>query len=250
MTGGRRAILAVAGILAAAGAACLGAVIVRKEQIKSADNELVKERAVLDAVFSEMETAVFPYLPDTEGGQDSVPEAGHVPGEVYARLTVPGTEMDLPVMMPDKNDPDKYLYRDMYGKESVYGSVYADTAAGPEALSLVLYGHHMKNGAMFGKLENYLDETWCENHGELILRTRAGTYRYAPSAVIRFSPDDPETAKALSFMRSSDPQYLAGRARKTGKLYSVPEGEKHLVLVTCEYSVKDGKLAVIFDMKE
>ena len=246
----RKMTVAAAVILAAAAAACLGAVIVRKEKLKNADNELVKERAVLDAVFPEKEAEILPLLPDTDGGPDSIPEAGSAPAELFGRLTVPGTDLDLPVMMPDENDPDKYLHRDMYGKESLYGSVYADTAAGPEAVSLVLYGHHMKNGAMFGILENYLDESWCENHRELILRTRAGTCRYAPSAVIRFSPDDPETAKALSFVRPSDPQYLAGKAREIGKLYSVPEGEKHLVLVTCEYSAKDGKLAVIFDLKE
>lgn len=53
-------------------------------------------------------------------------------------------------------------------KEERAGSVFLDSAAGiyPKDKNIVLYGHNMSNGSMFGELKNYKDISFYKEHPE------------------------------------------------------------------------------------
>ena len=86
--------------------------------------------------------------------------------ETIGWITVPGTKCDNPVVKTKDNE--KYLDTTFEGKKSKYGTIYADMACKIEkpihadvdpatAMSdnIILYGHHMRDGTMFGELKNY-----------------------------------------------------------------------------------------------
>ncbi len=65
--------------------------------------------------------------------------------------------IDYPVVQGDDND--FYLKHNIYGEESVSGSIYADyrepLTADSEPANLILYGHNMKSGEYFAKVTRY-----------------------------------------------------------------------------------------------
>ena len=72
-------------------------------------------------------------------------------------ITVPNTQIDNPIYQTDNND--FYLNHNQQKQKSIYGALFFDyqnviTEAETDK-NLVVYGHHMKNGSMFGNLTKY-----------------------------------------------------------------------------------------------
>ena len=73
-------------------------------------------------------------------------------------ISIPGTRIDYPVMQT-KDDPDFYLKHAFDKSYSNYGVPYAaENCDADISDNMVLYGHHMNNGSMFGSLKKYKDE--------------------------------------------------------------------------------------------
>ncbi len=64
------------------------------------------------------------------------------------------TLLDEPVMQRDET---YYMDHDLLGKPNVNGALFLDSGISLKTrpYSLVIYGHNMKTGAMFGCLRNY-----------------------------------------------------------------------------------------------
>lgn len=80
--------------------------------------------------------------------------------EIVAWLEIPGTDyIDYPVLSHDGDDINNqyYLYRDVHGNYSGYGSLFIDyrSKGGVDAKNVIVHGHHMQNGQMFQNLMNY-----------------------------------------------------------------------------------------------
>lgn len=76
---------------------------------------------------------------------------------------VPGTDLNYPVVQtPD--DPDYYLHRDFYEKNSRHGTVYAHDQADLDTPSdnVTIYGHNMTDGSMFAVLHKYSNKAYWE----------------------------------------------------------------------------------------
>lgn len=175
---------------------------------------------------------------EDSSGEAAAPEK--IPAEFFGRLLIPQTGTDLPVMQPPKDDPEKYLHRDMNGRESAYGSVYAVPGTDLSSSCLMLCGHHMKNGAMFGRIGE------LENGARVILVTGNGTRTYTVTALFTVTPEEEETVRALSLRSEKDGEQLAAHAQKTGRLYRRPvPGKRYLALVTCEYKRPGERLVVL-----
>ena len=68
---------------------------------------------------------------------------------------IDGTNINYPVMQ----NGDFYLHRNVYKNYSSSGTPYlAEHCNLKTSDNLIIYGHHMKNKAMFGALEDYKKE--------------------------------------------------------------------------------------------
>ena len=83
--------------------------------------------------------------------------------DLVAWLHVPDTVISYPVMWTP-GDETYYLYRNYDGTENQNGSLLLDTDSSldPLTTNLIIHGHDMRSGAMFGNLTDYADETYCE----------------------------------------------------------------------------------------
>ena len=120
--------------------------------------------------------------------------------DICAWLSLPGTEIDLPVLQG--RDNIKYLSTDAYGNYHMAGSVFLDTRNSRQFADpyLLLYGHNVENGALFAGLLEYRDETFFAHcaDGRLILPDK--TWSLHPFACFQTEEREP-----LVF----DPEYAA-----------------------------------------
>lgn len=100
-------------------------------------------------------------------------------------LKIDGCDIDYPVMQTSNNE--YYLdhnYNQDYDKN---GSLFLDkdcTPAFPND-NMIIYGHHMKSGKMFGKLNNYSKQDFWEKHPNFTFDTIYETGTYAVMYVFR-----------------------------------------------------------------
>lgn len=76
---------------------------------------------------------------------------------------------------------DYYLRRNYLKEEETAGSIYIDGNNNPDLsdVHMLIYGHNMRNGSMFGKLNLYkTEEDYFENHRYFQLITETGAFRY------------------------------------------------------------------------
>ena len=97
--------------------------------------------------------------------------------DIAGWLYCPGTVINYPVMQTDDND--FYLHHDFRGEYSPGGALFADSACAfhtPNS-ALVIYGHNMKDGSMFGTLTRYRDRAYFEENPDMWLLTPERDYR-------------------------------------------------------------------------
>lgn len=87
-------------------------------------------------------------------------------------LKIPDTRIDYPVMQT-KEDEEYYLYRNFYKESDKNGCLVLAAAADIDEPSgnLLIYGHNMKSGEMFGDLDYYKDQTYAAEHADILLYT-------------------------------------------------------------------------------
>ena len=73
-------------------------------------------------------------------------------------IKVPNTKIDYVVVKPPEGeDHEYYLYRDFYQNYDIYGTVFMDYRSSLDSKNMILHGHHMQDGRMFGTLKYYED---------------------------------------------------------------------------------------------
>lgn len=167
-------------------------------------------------------------------------------GECIGWLSIPGTGVDYPVMHTP-GDPQKYLRKDFYGEYSYSGVPFLDSRCSLKSGNLMIYGHNMKNGTMFGSLRNYTDEEYLKGHPVIEFETQSGCTEYAVFAVATVkkwddwysfieASDQPDFEKKMEFIRRRV-LYITDIIPKYG--------QQLLTLSTCYGSGGDGRLLVI-----
>ena len=136
--------------------------------------------ALIEAESSTTESVPTEPTPTPEPSPEPTPEPCVSPYSTFfeeypdlvAWLHVPDTVISYPVMWTP-GDETYYLYRNYDGTENQNGSLLLDTDSSldPLTTNLIIHGHDMRSGAMFGNLTDYADETYCEQHKEMLLFT-------------------------------------------------------------------------------
>ena len=74
-----------------------------------------------------------------------------------------------------------YLYHHMDGSYNILGSIFAEkgTSEDLDDAHIILYGHNMASGQMFGQLSNYTDTGFWKNHSYVYIYTPDRTMTFA-----------------------------------------------------------------------
>ena len=158
-------------------------------------------------------------------------------------LCIPDTAINYPVVHTPA-DPERYLHLNFYGEYSASGVPFLDHRCVTGSDNLIIYGHNMKNGTIFGSLKQYLNKSYLEEHPIIEWETSAGCERYAVFAVAAVKSSD----DWYSFISADDPTdwivYILQKATLTTE-FAPASGQQLLTLSTCYGSGEDGRLLVV-----
>ena len=109
--------------------------------------------------------------------------------DVYAWLSIPGTEISYPVLQHPEDDT-YYLYRNLYGESDSNGAIYTEASYSNKDFTdpvTIIYGHNMRNGKMFGTLQNtYSSKEALEEFSEIIIYLPDRELHYTVFAAVPF----------------------------------------------------------------
>lgn len=98
--------------------------------------------------------------------------------DIIAWIYIPGTNISYPVC---QSDSEYYLKHSIDRTPTDAGTLFISdlSSFNPVGRNVVIHGHNMRNGTMFGKLNQFHDEKdWLKNHQCIYIDTLYGTYRY------------------------------------------------------------------------
>ena len=174
--------------------------------------------------------------------------------DCIAWLNIPDTNIDYPVMQtPD--DEEYYLYRNFFGEDDKNGTLFMDTDCSlvQERNNLIIHGHHMKSGAMFGSLEKYADADFGRAHSKIYLYTQDEVRAYEVLSVFQARVYKGKTDKFryyayFSFDTQEKFDVYYNNIKKMS-LYdtnvTAAYGDEIITLSTCAYHTKNGRFAVV-----
>ncbi|MCL2514134.1 MAG: class B sortase, partial [Oscillospiraceae bacterium] len=168
-------------------------------------------------------------------------------------ITVPDTGIDYP--FAHTVDNSFYLNKDISGKYAAAGTVFMDCRNSGDFtdFNTILYGHHMKNGSMFGSLKKFGGREFFEANrtGTVFLPDKTYNVEFFAYMVVR-SDDDvaygilPETGEKQFYL-----DYIKENAERYRDI-GVSPADKIIALSTCSYEFKDariilaGKLSLLY----
>lgn len=168
-------------------------------------------------------------------------------------LRIDGTQIDLPVMQAADND--YYLHSNIDGAEDINGTLFLDYRADAvkPSTNLIIYGHNMRSGAMFGGLKQYLDEAYVAEHEMIQFDTiyEKQTYQVIAVCLSEVGYQDEGQYKYYNFIEAEsneDFNAFLETIRKCAvydKTQDVTESDSLLTLSTCNSYVEDGRLFVV-----
>lgn len=166
--------------------------------------------------------------------------------ECIGWICIPDTEVDYPVMYTSEQ-PQKYLRLDFYGQYSVSGVPFLEGRCSLEGDHLIIYGHNMKNGTMFGSLKQYTDRAYLSGHLAIEFETASGCVQYEVFAVAVVNKyDDWYSFLGVADEAAYQEQVSRIREKSLLKTEVMPVyGGQLLTLSTCYGSGSDNRLLVI-----
>lgn len=170
-------------------------------------------------------------------------------------LSIAGTVIDYPVMQTGEDKPDYYLHHDFGKKESDHGSLFIDARNDfvNRDTNLIVYGHNMRDGTMFGGLKSYMDKKYFENHRKIVFDTiyEKAEYNVVAVCLSKVNYQDDDTFRYYNFLDAANKEefqaFLANIQQLTvfEQTIDISYGDELLTLSTCNSYTQDGRLFLI-----
>ena len=168
-------------------------------------------------------------------------------------LKIDDTNIDYPVMQTSDNT--YYLdhnYNQEYDKN---GSIFLDYNCNvyPRSTNMIVYGHHMKSGNMFGNLQKYAKESYGKKHSVITFDTIYEKAQYQVMYVFRsqvYNEDD-IVFKYYQFIEANSETEFNSYMQEMSELslydtgVTAEFGDSLLTLSTCDSSQTDGRFVVV-----
>lgn len=168
-------------------------------------------------------------------------------------VKIDDTNIDYPVVQTVDNE--YYLTHDINQEYDRNGTIFMDKDCDvlKPSTNFILYGHHMKSGAMFGNLHLYEDEDYGREHSYIQFDTlyEKGTYEVMYVFRSRVYSEEEIVFKYYQFIDAlseiefnSYMQEMAAMSMyDTG--VTAEYGDQLLTLSTCDYGESNGRFVVV-----
>lgn len=159
-------------------------------------------------------------------------------------ISIGDTEIDYPMVRGNNNS--YYLYHNFYKERSKYGAIFMDyrNAKDFSDKHVMVYGHAMKNTAMFGFLEKFKKPSYLTGREVIEIRTLQGIRQYEIFSVYVAE------ARVKGMTVPANKENLADMVKlyKGRSIYKidtdVSDVTQILTLVSCDYTIEDGRIII------
>ena len=168
-------------------------------------------------------------------------------------LTIYGTQISEPVVQGETNET--YLRTNINGEHAEAGTLFLDeTTDLSQDGNLIIYGHKMNDGTMFGTLDKFEDEEFFDNNGTVCWESEKGKEYYQIFALLVLPgySTAPDFIDLQAWNNVLDEEQTADMLNTIADRASIFRGEsfnlekdKYLFLVTCDYSINNGRLVLV-----
>lgn len=181
-------------------------------------------------------------------------------------LRIEGTNINYPVMQTPQ-DEEYYLYRDFYGEENQNGCLIMDTDSNVgvgdreheyqngsvPSTNLIIHGHTMKSGEMFGDLDLYTDEAYGLEHSIICFDSLYEHREYELIAVFysQVFYENQDVFKYYKFFQADTGEEFDDWYNNIKQLslydtgVTAEFGDEFITLSCCAYHVEDGRFVVV-----
>ena len=185
--------------------------------------------------------------------------------DLVGYIKIDDTVVDYPVVQRrEDGSNDFYMNHDFDKEEAKAGTIFLDyrnyfdyVVDGKKiyenSQNLVIYGHEMKDGSMFGELKNYMSADYLAEHPIIQLSSNYETYKYKIFAVFIVDAEDKSDTKfdcwnKLNFNGEEDFYEFVNNARKRSYVFNdvdVEYGDTLVSLQTCHSMFETARLYVM-----
>lgn len=168
-------------------------------------------------------------------------------------LKIDDTNIDYPVMQTTDNS--YYLDHNSSQEYDKNGSIFMDKDCDvlKPSTNLIIYGHHMASGRMFGRLGKYQDKDYYEEHKYIQFDTiyEKGLYQVMYVFRSRVYSNEDIVFKYYQFIDAGSEEEFQSYMKEMEKdaLYdtgvTAEFGDRLLTLTTCDYHEKNGRFVVV-----
>ena len=193
---------------------------------------------------------------------DNALNADNKYAELYAQnsdfkgwLRIDGTGIEYPVMQ-SKDDPNFYLKHNFSKEYSRFGIPYMQENCGLSSDNIIIYGHNIKSKSMFNELTEYKDKDFYTAHKYITFDTLDEQRTYEVIAAFKTVAYSDSGFQYYDFVNANTEEDFNAYIAKCKALsfyetgVAAEYGDKLLTLSTCEYSQKNGRLAVVAKLIE
>ena len=213
---------------------------------------------------------------ETEEEEESLPPALMLTdmSELYEKnndvigwLKIDDTVIDYAVMQT-LDDEEYYLYRDINGNQSTAGSLIMDTDShvgtgtlaaeyrdgSAPSTNLIIHGHNMKNGSMFGSLDNWRKESYEREHNIIEFSSLYEKRKYEIVSVFLsqvYLVSQTDVFKYYKFFQANTEEEFNDFYDNIKKLalydtgVTAEYGDEFITLSVCAYHVTNGRLVIV-----
>lgn len=253
----RRGIVAVCSLLVVGSLAYLANYSYRTKRL---DDYAAIQKNLKNTALTTPETPETPVIHYDDDTADTLPDILPEYQTLYSLnkrligwVKIDDTYIDYPVLQTVNND--YYLNHNFDQEEDKNGSIFLDKDCSiyPRSTNLILYGHHMRSGRMFGQLNKYSSEKFYKEHKYIQFDTiyEKGTYEVMYVFRSKIYEESEIVFKYYQFMDAvSETEFESNMMQMADmSLYdtgvSAEYGDELLTLSTCDYYTSDGRFVVV-----
>lgn len=165
-------------------------------------------------------------------------------------ITIKNTIINYPIMYK-QGDNDFYLDHNFAKEYSIAGTPFVDGNCDPkkENSHLIIYAHHMRNGSMFAQLEKYKEKEFYDKNKTITVYIENKKYTYEVFGANAISAIDDYELYDFSRLETEEGYKKYIEEIKEKVAYDTEnepqENEPLLLLSTCDYTKKEGRMIVI-----
>ena len=167
-------------------------------------------------------------------------------------ITIENTNVNFPVMQSSPDNKDFYLRHNFDREYDDYGVPYLDEdctlTADARSTNLIIYGHHMKSGTVFGSLTNYKKASYYDEHPTIEFDTLYGdgTYEVFGAFAIDVVTGDFPYNTYIDMDETTFNEFVDQVKQRSDVDSGITPvyGDQLLTLSTCEYSTDPGRYVV------